>query len=1351
MNEVSVAENQSLESLVGRVADEFIDRLERGEQPDIEDYAARYPHAAAVLREVLRALQLVRDSGPPHSTSALPPRDERSTVGVLGDFRIVREIGRGGMGVVYEAEQISLDRRVALKVLPFAAALDSKQLQRFKNEAQAAAHLHHSNIVPVYAIGCERGMHFYAMQFIEGQTLATVIAELCGYAEQKRDGAESTSKALSEAVSVVLTGTWVPKKELAPTPVRREESTPGTVTFPMLPASPATVPREIISTERSTQSPAFFRNIAQLGLQAAEALEHAHQLGIIHRDIKPANLLVDGRGNLWITDFGLAHCQSQVGLTMSGDLVGTLRYMSPEQALAQRLLVDHRTDIYSLGVTLYELLTLDPPFAGRDRQELLRQIAFEEPKALRRLNRAIPDELETITLKAMEKNPADRYATAQELADDLRRFLEDKPIKAKRPTLVQRAAKWMRRHKEVSWMGIGLLAVMAVGGTISTVLVAHQRDLAEERRQQYEFERDAANEARITAQDAATQARRAESRAEAINQFLVQPMLTFSGPGVFGDRRGETTVAQVLEAASRNVETAFVGQPELQASIRLTIGNTYSLMGKYKEAVEHLRRGLELRGDSLLDSADPWSREYAETTFAMKRLGLALQALGRPDKAKPLLLRSGEARRRIEVRRIPFSVNAWPFTLHPTYVVLSPDSRWILAVGDDDLLRLYDVATGVEIHRFRANRLDGLAFSPDSRHALSGGLDHTVRLLDVFAAKELRRFAGHTDRIYFVTFSPDGQRALSASHDKTLRLWDVQSGKELRQFLGHTDRIHHAAFSPGGRRIVSASKDETIRVWDVATGAEIRSFGKRGVPVLHVVYSPDGRQALSTHGDGLRLWNVETGEEIRWIADAPLYGPVVFTSDGHHAVSSGDTRGKWTLWDLDTGKEVRSYYLEWPLRPKTIEVSRDGRLAVCGNWRGSISIWRMGDPPPMGQELAIARRSYDQMHRDLGPDAPQTLQALDEWAALHMDRAEPAEAEPLFRQSLERKLRLYDPEHPAALAARRNLARVLKEHKKWAEAVVVYRECLEIYRRAQGLEHPDVLVAMNDLADALDGQGKLDEADGFWRQCVHGWERLLGHDHTATRAAALQLVKKLQAHGKPIEAEAPSLPVGYLCAKLSWWDKALPCFAGVFAKEPPKDQAVSLDYACLLVQAGDTQEYRKLCGRLGERWSQHKEKDDIDYLAHTFVLAPQALPDTGLILEMAQRRKERVAPGTPHYAWSSHVLALAYYRAGKFAKADECLNGFARDNATGDHDVANWLLQALIDYRLGNEKKANEWLRKADQWIEAEAPKFGKWDDVIFERSIYWRHWLMIQFLHCEAKALLRGKTADQPLEKKTK
>jgi tetratricopeptide (TPR) repeat protein len=222
-------------------------------------------------------------------------------------------------------------------------------------------------------------------------------------------------------------------------------------------------------------------------MQAAFALEHAHQLGVVHRDIKPANLLVEagsaiapgGNGaeasglRLWVTDFGLAHCrQRQVGLTVTGDVVGTLRYMSPEQALAQPIGVDHRTDLYSLGATLYELLTLQPAFDGHDRHELLRQIAIEEPKPVRKVNKAVPADLETIVLKAMAKNPEERYATAQELAGDLRRFLRDEPILARPLTLLKRTRRWARKHRPVmlSAAVASLAALTVLAGSIGWIM-----------------------------------------------------------------------------------------------------------------------------------------------------------------------------------------------------------------------------------------------------------------------------------------------------------------------------------------------------------------------------------------------------------------------------------------------------------------------------------------------------------------------------------------------------------------------------------------------------------------------------------------------------------------------------------------------------------------------------------------------------------------------------------------------------------------------------------------------------------------------------------------------------------------
>lgn len=461
-----------------RALEEYLRALEQGQPPNRNEFLARHADLAAPLAECLEGLEFVNAVVPQMSPSsgesgASPAADIQPEI-PLGDYRIIRQVGRGGMGVVYEAIQLSLGRRVALKVLPFAAALDAKHLQRFKNEAQAAANLHHTNIVPVYAVGCERGVHYYAMQFIEGQTLASLIRELrveAGLEERRaksEDRGSKTEGRSRQESPTDSTGPYNPKIE--DHEIRGEEIE----TAAQDQAANDTPRIDSRSSMLDSRSSAFFHIVANLGIQAAEALEYAHQMGVIHRDIKPGNILIESSPfapdpsplRLWITDFGLAHCQSQAGLTMTGDLMGTLRYMSPEQALGKRTMVDNRTDIYSLGVTLYELLTLQPPFEGNDRQQLIREIGSDdEPLPLCRLNKQIPAELETVVLKAMEKNPVERYATAQELADDLQRFLEDKPIRAKRPGAFLRLCKWTRRHKLPVGLALAGISMALLCGT----------------------------------------------------------------------------------------------------------------------------------------------------------------------------------------------------------------------------------------------------------------------------------------------------------------------------------------------------------------------------------------------------------------------------------------------------------------------------------------------------------------------------------------------------------------------------------------------------------------------------------------------------------------------------------------------------------------------------------------------------------------------------------------------------------------------------------------------------------------------------------------------------------------------
>jgi WD40 repeat protein len=423
-----------LETLI----EEFTKLVEDGADPGVDLFAAAHPNHELELRRLLPAVKALASLGGPTRDASQSQADHKSAPQIreLGDFRLIREIGRGGMGIVYEAEQHSLDRRVAVKVLPFAAVLDSRQLQRFKNEARAAATLDHPHIVAVYSVGVESSVHFYAMQFIDGQSLAEVIADL------KR-------------------GPQNPDRQVAGNDCEPD----------------STSPRSRYSTARSVGAREHFRQAARWAIQAGLALEHAHQMGIVHRDIKPSNLLVNAEGHLWVTDFGLALTSADSDLTMTGDVLGTLRYMSPEQARGEKRILDQRTDVYSLGVTLYELLALKPAFSDTDRHRLLHQILADDPPPLRRERPDVPADLETIVHKAASKEQADRYPSVQALVEDLQRFLAGQTVRARRAGAGERALKWTRRNP--SWAAAMCLAfLIATGIPVAMALHVHRLQVA---------------------------------------------------------------------------------------------------------------------------------------------------------------------------------------------------------------------------------------------------------------------------------------------------------------------------------------------------------------------------------------------------------------------------------------------------------------------------------------------------------------------------------------------------------------------------------------------------------------------------------------------------------------------------------------------------------------------------------------------------------------------------------------------------------------------------------------------------------------------------------------------------------
>jgi tetratricopeptide (TPR) repeat protein len=406
------------EERIEAILAELNEALDRGEAIDRDELVTRHPEIAADLRRRFAAQDVL---------DALPDTPEEPRR--IGDYRIEREVGRGGMGVVYEAVQERMNRRVALKVLSMSITGSAQAIQRFQREAQVAGSLHHTNIVPVYDLDQYAGDWYYAMELVQGRPLSDVIDGLRG------------SRPTEERLAKTAAG-----MELSSTAFGGTE----------------------------TGARAYYVRIAEMFADVADALELAHSEGVMHRDIKPSNLLLTGDGTLKVVDFGLARFDDDdLSMTMTGDLLGTPIYMSPEQAMAKRIKLDKRTDIYSLGATMYEVLTLRPPFDGANLHELCSQIVAKDPVLPRRLDRRVPRDLETIVLKAMEKDRDKRYATARELERDLRRYAEGGVIRARRIGWAGRSWRKVKRHKVRSALAAAVL-FLSVAGALLGWIATHE-------------------------------------------------------------------------------------------------------------------------------------------------------------------------------------------------------------------------------------------------------------------------------------------------------------------------------------------------------------------------------------------------------------------------------------------------------------------------------------------------------------------------------------------------------------------------------------------------------------------------------------------------------------------------------------------------------------------------------------------------------------------------------------------------------------------------------------------------------------------------------------------------------------
>lgn len=846
-----IDDNPSATDPFGHIADEFVEAFRQGKRPSIEAFAQRFPQYANEIREMLPALMLMEkaksaddalsEGGKAASPAVVPPLLQ------LGDFQILREVGRGGMGVVYDAEQISLGRHVALKVLTSQLLRDDKQRRRFEREAKAAARLHHTNIVPVFGTGEHDGTPYYVMQFIHGTGLDVIIKELARMAPGAKSSAglvsiaPSTHHDASVIADSMLTGAYSLATEAAPRRAGAEPAAPSA--FDVSSRSGSAVRLSDASGVSSSvslpgQSAAssggkarrltYWQSVARVGVQVADALEYAHRQGIVHRDVKPSNLLLDLAGTVWVTDFGVAKADGGENLTHTGDILGTLRYMPPEAFDGK---ADARGDIYALGLTLYELLALRPAFNERDRNKLIKLVTTGEPEPVGRVRKGVPRDLQTIVHKAIDRDPARRYQTAGALESDLQRFLNDEPIEARQISTTERLIRWCRRNPALA----GLLAAVALllsGVTIvSTGAAFHIAAARDEARQN-------AQDADGARQREAVQRKRAEEQAEEGRRRLVR----------FQVDSGAQLVAQ---------------------------GDLLGALPRFAEALR-------------LDADDA---ARAET----QRLRLAATLRRSPRLVALWAAEAGWGRAAFDpAGRWVASANlAVPM---PPFPLTAPPGKGVL--------RIWDVATSrLVVEVAHEAPLTDFTFSPDGRRIATASKDGTARVWDVETGAPLTPPLVHKQPVNKVAFSADGRQLVSAGDDRTARIWDAR-GIQLH-ILELSGPVRSASFSADGKRLVTQSGG-WVSVWDTATGKEVMKPCLADVGSIgDVQFSADGRRLLTVGGHlATRAWDIETRQLVSQARQRTLEAPAVWLSaDRRRAVSAGfDYPAQ--VWDPFTGEAI---------------------------------------------------------------------------------------------------------------------------------------------------------------------------------------------------------------------------------------------------------------------------------------------------------------------------------------------------------------------------------------------------------------------------------------------------------------
>ena len=875
------------------LAQEFLDRRQQGERPTIKEYCDRHPELANEIRELFEAIAMVEDLKPasddPDGTLGGVVAKVGAPLRQVGDYRILREVGRGGMGVVYEAEQESLGRRVALKILPRSAAGDARSLLRFEREAKAAARMHHTNIVPVFDVGEADNLVFYAMQLIQGQGLDLVIEDIkrlrnesiarslrgSNESQVQRSIAESlvqgsfVCEALDDSVAAPLDETVEQESRLSPS-----ASLPG---------------QSEISVAENNRG-IYYRSVAKIGLDTASALSYAHARGIIHRDIKPSNLLLDTAGVVWVTDFGLAKT-SDSAMTHTGDLLGTLRYMSPERFKGH---CDVRADVYSLGLTLYELLVLQPAFQSSDRIELIEMMVNSELRRPRTIDSQIPRDLETIVLKACDKDPRRRYQSADELAEDLNLFINDEPIHARRVSPSERVMRWSRRNKALSGSLFALaasLVLIAVGATYAAHHFREMRDDSVELARSRENQRLAAQRQSQLAVEAEQEASR---RAEQLRLLSNQSDLRLAASLWEGENVTADEIREILDRQAKQ-NPDLLDFPYHYLNHVLENGSVAYQTGE--DGPVHLAFGPE------------------GTFYTLGRSG-TLHWWGQDTRAPR--------------RTIHF---AEPGVDHAV-TAISENGKWV-AAANGTTITIHEASSGRTVSQWElgsegAEVLD-FSFYDDSRRmivASSHGEELFLHAYDVASGRLLES-----------PMPPEFRSGLPTER-YFIEAWQRGRAGEVR-FSGF-DVLH----TTDDGRWVLPSVPRFPMFGGNSTNIVFDSTASTGSPTI----GRTGKVAVTPYTTGTLMVFLppEKGSgEIEFVAEIGAYGSVTMLrmSPDESIVAAGTRNGTITLFDLSDPRKPRVLrQLRGHSDPiATIRFSEDGETVISATVNGEARIWELAE------------------------------------------------------------------------------------------------------------------------------------------------------------------------------------------------------------------------------------------------------------------------------------------------------------------------------------------------------------------------------------------------------------------------